>query len=116
MLLRVNAALLMTVFLAGCGKPSQTSPPASAPAIEPPQTTVAVPAADQTPVADGADLAAALAELTQALRKYSFEHRRLPGTLDEVIAAGYVKNLPPAPAGKKLAIDSKTVQVVLVKQ
>ena len=77
---------------------------------------------DPTPTAlarsdlSGAQLSAALAELTQALRKYSFEHRRLPKTFSEVIAAGYVNNMPPAPPGKKFEIDPKTVQVVLVKQ
>ena len=113
---RVIPVSLVAVFLAGCGKPSHTSPSGSAPASEPRQTTVGVPAADPTPVADGADLATSLAELTQAVRKYSFEHRRLPNTVDEVIAAGYVTNVPSAPAGKKYAIDSKTVQVIVVKR
>ncbi len=141
MLLRVIPASLVTVFLAGCGKPSQISPPAPSPTSHAPPAAMAPSAPDQTQAAEsaersdsgapaaspspapvarsdasGADLAAALAELTQALRKYSFEHRRLPRTLDEVIAAGYVKNLPAAPAGKKFAIDSKTVQVIVVKQ
>ena len=61
-------------------------------------------------------MAAALAELTQALRKYSFEHQRLPKSFSEVVAAGYVKDMPPAPAGRRFEIDPKTVQVVLVKQ
>jgi len=62
------------------------------------------------------ELAVALHELTQVLRKYSFEHRRLPKTMSEVVAAGYLKNIPQAPPGKKFEIDPKTVQVVLVKQ
>ena len=66
--------------------------------------------------ASDAELAAALGELTQALRKYSFEHRRVPKTFSKVVAAGYVKNMPQAPPGKKFEIDPKTVQVVLVKQ
>ena len=61
-------------------------------------------------------MAAALGELTQALRKYSFEQRRLPKSFSEVVAAGYVKSLPQTPPGRKFAIDAKTVQVVLVKQ
>ena len=63
-----------------------------------------------------ADLAATLGNLTQALRKYSFEHQRLPKAFSEVVAAGYVKDMPQAPAGQKFAIDAKTVQVILVKQ
>ena len=80
-----------------------------------------LPATEQPAVAEGsgkpeADLNAALGELTQALRKYSFEHQRLPKTFSEVVAAGYVKNMPQAPRGKKFEIDAKTVQVVLVNQ
>ena len=66
--------------------------------------------------ASEAALNAALGELTQALRKYSFEHQRLPKTFSEVVAAGYVKNMPQAPRGKKFVIDEKTVQVVLVNR
>ena len=61
-------------------------------------------------------MAKVLAELTQVLRKYSFEHQRLPKSFNEVVAAGYVKDMPQAPSGKKFEIDPKTVQVVLVKQ
>ena len=85
------------------------------------EKTDAAPATEQPAVADGsgsseAALNAALGELTQALRKYSFEHQRLPKTFSEVVAAGYVKNMPQAPPGKKFEIDAKTVQVVLVNQ
>lgn len=73
------------------------SPAASAPAV--PMTT-----------------ATDLAELTQALRKYSFEKQRVPKNFGELIAAGYVKDPPPAPPGRKFAIDPKNVQVVLIKQ
>jgi len=90
----------MVLLLTACGRHSENSPSAPAPAAE----------------ASGAELAAALGELTQALRKYSFEHHRLPKTFNEVVAAGYVNNVPQAPPGKKFEIDPKTVQVVLVKQ
>ena len=57
-----------------------------------------------------------LANLTQALRKYSFEHRQVPKTFAEVIAAGYVTAMPQPPVGRKFEIDRKAVQVILVKQ
>jgi len=66
--------------------------------------------------ATDSESAAALGELTQALRKYSFEHHRLPKAFSEVVAAGYVKNMPQPPPGRKFEIDPKTIQVVLVKQ
>ena len=62
------------------------------------------------------DRTANLEALTQALRRYSIEHRAMPKTFAEVIAAGYVKNLAAAPPGKKFEIDSRTSRVVLMNQ
>ena len=133
---RLILASAIAVLPFGCGKRSETSPSAPASGAHAGQSDTAASASGQSVAADGsekaatdptptalarsdlsgAQLSAALAELTQALRKYSFEHRRLPKTFSEVIAAGYVNNMPSAPPGKKFEIDSKTVQVVLVKQ
>jgi hypothetical protein len=117
---RVVLALLMAVLLAGCGKSPATSRPIPVPTTESGQgeRTATAPAAEQTAVANGSEAAlnAALGELTQALRKYSFEHQRVPKAIGEVVAAGYVKNMPQPPSGKKFAVDAKTVQVVLVNQ
>src|SRR5207237_8652981 len=57
-----------------------------------------------------------LAELNEALRKFSFENRRLPKSFSEVIAAGYVQPAPQPPPGKKFEIDSRTKHVILVNQ
>ena len=121
---RVVLPLLLAVLLTCCGKSPRISQPNPASAVEPSQgeKTEAVPGTAKPAVgatlsnASEAALNAALGELTQALRKYSFEHQRLPKTLNEVVAAGYVKNMPQAPSGKRFEIDPKTVQVVLVKQ
>ncbi len=50
---------------------------------------------------------ALLAELTQAVRKYSAEQRQVPQSLDELVAKGYLTTVPPAPSGKKFAISKK---------
>jgi hypothetical protein len=134
---RFNFIPIIILILAGCGRSPETSPsaPVSTPRSAQDGKTDGAAGTDQPAVADGsekfvpasasagasvarsdAELATALGELTQALRKYSFEHRRLPKTFSEVAAAGYVKNMPQAPPGKKFEIDPKTVQVVLVKQ
>ena len=63
-----------------------------------------------------ADTAVVLGQLTQALRKYSFEHRHVPKTLSEVIGAGYVTTVPQPPPGKQFAVDVKKNEVVLVRQ
>lgn len=62
------------------------------------------------------DMSAVLASLTQVLRKYSFERKQLPATVEEIVAAGYLSAMPPAPAGKKFAIDEKGGKVVLIKK
>jgi len=65
---------------------------------------------------DPANMETTLADLTQALRKYSFEKRQMPKSFSEVIAAGYVQPVPSAPAGKKFEIDPKTKRVTLMNQ
>ena len=105
----------IVLLLTACGRHSENSSSAPAPA-EPDKSAADAPAAIARSEALGAELTAVLSELTQALRKYSFEHQRLPKTFSEVVAAGYVKDMPQAPSGKRFEIDPKTVQVVLVKQ
>ena len=115
MLSRLVLAWFMAVLLTGCGKTpdnsghSEGATPGGVPALERPATT-----ADSN--ASEAALNAALGQLTQVLRKYSFEHQRLPKTLSEMVAAGYLKEMPQAPTGKKFTINEKTVQVVLANQ
>jgi hypothetical protein len=86
----------------GCGKGS--SPPSAAPTAT---------NAGTSPVAPEADLTNTLAELTQALRKFSVEKRQVPASLNELVAAGYIQNLPPLPPGKAFAIDPKNLQVIV---
>jgi hypothetical protein len=89
----------------GCGK---TSPSATAPAATNAGTSAVAPGSE-------ADLANTLAELTQALRKFSVEKRQVPASLNELVAAGYIKSLPQPPPGKAFAIDSnpKNLQVIV---
>jgi competence protein ComGC len=114
--------MLITVLLIGCGKSPGSAEKSPVSTTEPAQgvKTEAAPATKQTDAtlsnASEAALSAALMELTQALRRYSFEHQRVPKTIGEVVAAGYLKNMPQAPPGKKFAIEAKKVQVVLVNQ
>ena len=72
-------------------------------------------AADQ-PAMTAPGLTAAMAELTQALRKYSAERQRVPYTLNEIIGANYVKRMPQPPPGKKFALDRNQVRVILVNE
>jgi hypothetical protein len=136
--------LILYMALSGCGKTEKSTTPAVLPtpvateSITGPEaeqaaapssdSQIATPAAGPaqrqagqvqvTPVVigNGADLSATLAQLTQAVRKYSFERRRMPKTLDEVVAAGYVSGMPNPPAGQKFALEPKNVEVVLTKR
>lgn len=100
------AVLLFAAILVSCGKKSETlegtSTPTAAPAASPAVTPTA-PAADPSATAN-------LSELTQTVRKFAAEQRRVPKNLEEVVSAGYLPSMPSAPAGKKLAID-KNLQV-----
>jgi membrane-bound lytic murein transglycosylase B len=99
----ISAALLL--FSAGCGPKPEVAKPAE------PET----PASETvTAAAAEADLGPLLAELTQTVRKYGFEKQKVPASLDELVAAGYLPAKPVAPAGKKFFIDPKTMQVVVV--
>ena len=86
----------------GCGK--SASPPGAAPAAT---------NAGSSAVAPEADLANVLTELTQALRKFSVEKRQVPTSLNEVVAAGYIQNMPQPPPGKTFGIDSKNLTVIV---
>ena len=112
------ASLACLVILGfGCGKEA-SPPPSNEPAagVNPSVTQQAIPATVRpVVVSESGDMALVLASLTDAVRKYSVEKRRVPANLDEVISAGYVQGMPPAPAGKKFAINAKR-EVELVNQ
>ena len=105
----------------GCGKSHESVKSGGTVSAPPAQATQAAESAapsEVTPIviSDNGDTAAALAQLTQAVRKYSFEHRKVPKTLEEVTSAGYVTAVPQAPAGKKFSFDPKKMEVVLVNR
>jgi len=83
---------LVTLMLIACDK--KTPAPSS-------QTRVAAP---PTATAES-DPSKTLDRLTQAVRKYAAETRSEPKSLNDLVAAGYLSELPEAPAGKKYVID-----------
>lgn len=46
-----------------------------------------------------------LDRLTQSVRKYAAETHSAPKSLNELVTAGYLAEMPEAPAGKKFVID-----------
>jgi hypothetical protein len=111
------------VLLGGCDKKASL-PETSATSQNSNSVAGQIPANNPGPAVGGAqvvpvtvpestDAGAKLDQLTQLLRRFSVEHRRVPQSLNEVVAAGYLAALPPAPPGKQFAIDGKHLQVVL---
>src|ERR1017187_9435060 len=104
--------------LAGCHKkgesasssPNQTAPAAASPAA--PANAVARSTAAPAVVVAAPDLS----PLTQALHIYIFQHKTMPKTFADLVAAGYIKKMPPLPPGKKLEISSTTAQIIMVDQ
>jgi hypothetical protein len=95
--------VIFTFLGVGCGERS----PAPAP------ENVTPPPPQASEMVAPPDLANVLTELTQALRKFSAEKQKVPASLDELVAAGYIRQVPQAPAGQTFAIDSRNVRVIL---
>lgn len=107
------------LLLTACSRDTGSSPAADAvqaigPA-DPRTTSLAAPAPNAVAIPAN-DPAATLSALTQAVRKFAFEKRQAPATVEELATAGYVQAVPPAPAGKKFVIDKNRMVVELVNQ
>jgi hypothetical protein len=100
MFLRLLVLLAVFVSLAGCGREGS------------PKNVIRVERSEISSAASREqDVTAILSELTQAVRKYSAEQRTVPKSLDELVSAGYLKQLPAAPAGKNFVIEPRELKV-----
>jgi hypothetical protein len=106
------AALCLVFGLTACNRPDNQAPLATSDAPPAPAAPTN-PAVPDGPAIAEADVSAVLEEMTQALRKFSFEKKRLPTSIDELVTAGYLGAKPSAPGGKRFAIDPKEARVVL---
>jgi hypothetical protein len=68
------------------------------------------------PGAASPELAATLTDLTRAVRRYAAEKQKAPASIEEVVAAGYIKQLPEIPAGQKLVLQPKRLEIVLERK
>ncbi len=108
----------LLAILMGCGKQPASSPSLALPTAEgvvPKVESSAAKPKNAEPATDEVQIAAMLNDLTQAVRKCAVEQRRAPKNLEELVANGYLSRVPPAPTGKKFAID-KNLQVYLANR
>lgn len=113
----------LAAMVAGCGGSSEREPGSTGPAQASDAATPKRAAAEPSGEAEGAvpeavseaDLAAVTAALTQAVRRYGIEQRQVPASLEDLVARGYLGQLPEPPRGRRFVID-KQLQVQLVKE
>lgn len=90
-------ALLLVGLLMACGQKSDSAASPAGPGASP-------------------EFAATLTDLTHAVRRYAAEKQKAPQSLEEVVAAGYIKQLPEIPADQKLVLQPKRLDVVLKRK
>jgi hypothetical protein len=87
------AILVCALTFAACGKKA-----AGTTASQTGSTTQAVASPES-------DSSKTLDRLTQTVRKYAAETHSAPKSLNELVAAGYLAEMPEVPAGKRFVID-----------
>jgi len=110
---------LVAASLLACKKPASEAGPAPAPAVAaPPQspaapsTVISKPPEPVPPGNPGEE--PSLAEVNRALNAYMLGMMKEPATLEDLVKSGYLKRLPPAPAGKKFVLNAKKSAVLVV--
>ncbi len=98
------------------------TPPAGATAAAPaPVETPASAPTDKLPTAapdsgkTGIQTPSAI-KVTEAMQRFLERNNRLPRDFNELVTAKMLPSIPPAPPGKKYALDRKTLQVMVVDQ
>jgi hypothetical protein len=111
---KTSAILLMAVLLSACGRKAAPTAAGSEPAASAASSAPAAkaPATEATESGASENLAKTLERLTQTVRKFSAENRRVPASLQELVAVGYLPEVPAAPSGKKYVITEE-LRVVL---
>lgn len=102
--------LFTAVSLAGCGKSAAPAPAAESRAttneLTAPPPAAAAPAPDTAPT-DEAALNELLGQLTQVARKFAAEQQRVPQSLEELVARGYLSRVPTPPPGRAFVINQQ---------
>ncbi|MGV3757631.1 MAG: hypothetical protein ACO1QS_19805 [Verrucomicrobiota bacterium] len=57
-----------------------------------------------------------LEKIMGAVQSYTIQFNANPASLEELVSKGFLKSIPPAPAGKKWVYDAEKLNVVLTAQ
>jgi hypothetical protein len=106
-------AILLATFAAGCKK-EESPPPQPGPAAAAPNQQIAPATSSPSVVPPSAPKAPDLNALTLSLHHWIMRNQRHPANFEEFAADADIP-IPPAPSGRKYAID-KSMSVILVKQ
>jgi hypothetical protein len=115
----IVALLSVTLLLTACSKDGSSSS----------SQTNATPAASENPLDAPARYGSALARgqklaektvdvaaLTKAIEMFQVDKGRLPKDLNELVAGGFIRQIPPAPSGMKIVYDPNTGAVKMQPQ
>lgn len=107
--MKMNLALQVSIIILGVTVVGCGHKKTAAGASHPPQMV-------EAQVVTSGNQQKILTELTEASYRFWAMKGQRPRTLEEVVAAGYLKSIPAPPVGKQFVIDPKTVHVLLVDQ
>jgi hypothetical protein len=132
---RLSLLLAAALLLCGCGKkqraPAATEPPTGAaegkaslenliakpaadPAPPPAAPSAEAPAGPSTSAPDADKQVIEVKDLTAALHDWLIVHSNYPKDLNELVKENFIPKLPPAPPGKRFALDRRDHRVILV--
>ena len=110
---------VLGTVLPGCRKrPSRAVPESTQPAapVSQPNAQANAEAAAPSGKAAPPNPEKDLAELTMAVKAYYLAEGKRPTSLEDLVKARCIYNLPTPPPGRKYAIDGKRLEAVLVNQ
>ena len=105
--MKIVLSLGLSVMLVGCGKPAAPAPESTPSSTFKVTVPVDTNGATQPITMSEPDISATLTRLTQTLRRFAAENRRVPKSLDELVSAGYLPELPTPPGGKRFVFDEE---------
>lgn len=115
---QLAAAGALAGLLAACGQKPETASAGQATTNSVGENPLTAPVDYLGAVAQGQQSATRtldLAQLRQAIQNFRVTEDRLPASLQELVTAGLLREVPQAPAGMRLDYDAKTGEVRMTR-